>query len=67
MRSSISIPGSIGRVATFHSIKKNMINAQAPIVNMLMTSAEFHGKYEPPPEIGIRRKMIPIDEDRQPR
>ena len=54
-------------MATFHSMRKNAIREQAPIVSMLMTIAESQGKYDPPPEMGINKKMIPTDDASVPR
>jgi len=36
--------GSIGRVATFHSIRMNAISAHPPMTNMLITMGESQGK-----------------------
>lgn len=36
------------------------------MTSILITMGESHGKYEPPPEIGIKRKMIPIDDASTP-
>lgn len=60
------IPGNMGNEATFHSMKPKAMKERPPIMSIVITIGESHGKYDPPPEIGMRRKMIPIDDARTP-
>ena len=60
------ILGSMGKEATFHSIKTKAIMDRPPMTSILITMGESQVKYDPPPEIGIRRNMIPIDEASTP-
>lgn len=37
------------------------------MISILITKGESHRKYEPPPEMGINRKIVPMDEVTKPK
>ena len=58
----MSIPGSMGRVATFHSTNRKRRREHPPMASMLITMGVSHEKYEPPPEMGMSTKMMPTED-----
>ena len=63
----VYVLGIIGRLATFHSTKRKKMKEKLPMTSILITMGESHSKYDPPPEMGMRRKMMPTDEAKTPR
>lgn len=51
--------GIRGSRAAFHSTIRNRKEETPPTESIVITIGLLHAKYDPPPEIGIRRKIIP--------
>lgn len=54
----LGLQGIIGSTETLYSTKKKAMAQIPPTVNMPMTIAESQAKYDPPPETGMRIKMM---------
>ena len=56
----------MGNLATFHSTNKKTNTATPEMANIEITMADPHGKYVPPPDSGIKKKMTATDPVNKP-